>query len=109
MHTLSLCMIVRDEEKILDRCLSSIKDVVDEIIIVDTGSIDNTKTIAKKYTKEIFDYKWNNDFSSARNYSFSLAKSEYIMWRIAANIVGFNTVVSLSSLEQFRQKRHPSE
>ncbi|WP_257875700.1 glycosyltransferase [Thermoanaerobacterium thermosaccharolyticum] len=54
--TISLCMIVKDEELSLDRCLSSIKDAVDEIIIVDTGSTDSTKNIAKKYTSKIFDF-----------------------------------------------------
>lgn len=51
---LSLCMIVKNEEKNLERCLESIKDIVDEIIIVDTGSIDNTLKIAEKYNAKIF-------------------------------------------------------
>ena len=50
MITISLCMIVKNEEKVLARCLDSIADLMDEIIIVDTGSSDNTKEIAKKYT-----------------------------------------------------------
>lgn len=78
MITISLCMIVKDEEKILDRCLSSVADLMDEIIIVDTGSGDNTKAIAAKYTDKIYDFKWINDFSAARNYAFSKATKEYI-------------------------------
>ena len=58
MITVSLCMIVKNEEKILSRCLDSYLGLFDEIIIVDTGSTDNTKNIAKKYTDKIYDYKW---------------------------------------------------
>ena len=61
MITLSLCMIIKDEELVLDRCLKSIYDVADEIIIVDTGSTDNSKDICKNYTKNIYDYVWNAD------------------------------------------------
>jgi glycosyltransferase involved in cell wall biosynthesis len=77
---ISLCMIIKDEQEVLDRCLSSFKDVVDEIIIVDTGSNDDSLKIASKYTNKIYQYKWNNDFASARNYSISKATKEYFMW-----------------------------
>ena len=80
MKTISLCMIVKDEEKVLDTCLNSIHDLVDEIIIVDTGSTDKTKEIAQKYTDKIYDFKWVDDFAKARNYSFSKATKDYIMW-----------------------------
>lgn len=78
MTTISLCMIVKNESKFLARCLDSIADLMDEIIIVDTGSSDNTKAIAAQYTNQIYDFKWQNDFSAARNYSFSLASMDYI-------------------------------
>lgn len=77
---LSLCMIVKNEELTLDRCLSSVSDFVDEIIIVDTGSTDSTKEIAKKYNAKIYDFEWVNDFSKARNFSFSKATGDYTMW-----------------------------
>ncbi|MFD7524826.1 glycosyltransferase [Paenibacillus chitinolyticus] len=77
--TISLCMIVKDEERSLDRCLSSVQGIVNEIIIVDTGSIDRTKEIASKYTDKIYDFEWVNDFSKARNYALSFAKSDYIL------------------------------
>ncbi len=80
METISLCMIVKNEEKVLERCLSSICKFVDEIIIVDTGSQDSTIDIAKKYTNKIYRYTWNNDFSSARNYSLSKATKDYLLW-----------------------------
>ena len=63
MITISLCMIVKNEEKVLSRCLDSVKEIVDEIIIIDTGSTDKTKEIAKKYTNKVLDFKWINDFS----------------------------------------------
>ena len=78
MIRISLCMIVKNEEKVLARCLDSIRDLMDEIIIVDTGSTDRTKEIARKYTDRIYDFEWIQDFSAARNFAFSLAKMEYI-------------------------------
>lgn len=78
MITISLCMIVKNEELVLERCLDSLKDLMDEIIIVDTGSTDNTKQIADKYTDKVYDFKWIDDFSAARNYSFSKATMDYI-------------------------------
>lgn len=78
MATFSLCMIVKDEERVLARCLDSIADLMDEIIIVDTGSTDKTKEIAARYTDKIYDYPWNGDFSAARNYAASKAQMEYI-------------------------------
>lgn len=87
MPTISLCMIVRDEESVLDRCLSGIRDIADEIIIVDTGSADGTKEIAERYTNKIFDFKWTDDFSAARNFSFSKAEMDYIMWLDADDVI----------------------
>lgn len=78
MIEISLCMIVKNEEKVLERCLKSIADLMDEIIIVDTGSTDRTKEIAKKYTDKIYDFEWIDDFSAARNFSFSKATKDYI-------------------------------
>lgn len=78
MITVSVCMIVKDEEKVLARCLDSLKDLVEEIIIVDTGSSDSTKEIAAQYTDKIYDFQWINDFAAARNFSFSKATMDYI-------------------------------
>lgn len=78
MTTISLCMIVKNEERTLARCLDSLADLMDEIIIVDTGSTDATKEIAAHYTNQVYDYVWTNDFSAARNFSFSKASMEYI-------------------------------
>lgn len=80
-------MIVKNEEKTLERCLESIKDAVDEIIIVDTGSDDRTKEISRKYTEKIYDFTWNDDFSVARNYSFSKATMDFCMWMDADDLI----------------------
>ncbi len=76
--TISVCMIVKNEERCLRRCLNSLKDIADELIIVDTGSTDSTKSIACEYTDKIYDFAWTGNFSDARNYSFSLATCDYI-------------------------------
>ena len=78
MITISICMIVKNEEQVLARCLDSIKDLAEEIIIIDTGSTDATKQIAAGYTDKIYDFTWIHDFSAARNYSFSIATMDYI-------------------------------
>ena len=85
--TISLCMIVKNEEDVLGRCLESAKGIVDEIIIVDTGSKDRTKEIAQKYTDCIYDFAWIDDFSAARNFSFQKATKEYIMWLDADDVI----------------------
>lgn len=80
-------MIVKNEEAVLNRCLECIHDIADEIIIVDTGSTDSTKRIARKHTKKIYEFKWVDDFAKARNYSFSLATKDYIMWLDADDVI----------------------
>lgn len=87
MITISLCMIVKNEEATIGRCLQCVKDIVDEIIIVDTGSSDKTKEIAKQYTDKIYDFEWIDDFAAARNYSFSHATKDYIIWLDADDIL----------------------
>ena len=100
MITLSLCMIIKDEELVLDRCLNSICDIVDEIIIVDTGSSYNSKEIAKRYTDNIYDYNWNDDFSEARNFSFEKATKDYILWLDADEILENENKDKLLHLKQ---------
>lgn len=79
MADISLCMIIKDEEKWLENCLNSIKDLVEEIIIVDTGSEDKSKEIAKKFTDKVYDFKWNDNFSDARNFAISKATKSWIL------------------------------
>lgn len=87
MPTISLCMIVKNEEMHIARCLDSIAKLVDEIIIVDTGSTDQTVEIASHYTPKVYSYPWKDDFSDARNYSFSKASMDYCMWMDADDIL----------------------
>ncbi len=87
MGTISLCMIVRDEEDVLARCLNSASGLVDEILIVDTGSTDRTKEIAKSFTDKVYDFTWIDDFAAARNYAFSHAGCEYCMWLDADDVM----------------------
>lgn len=79
MSTISLCMIVKNEEQFLEQCLNSVKELVDEIIIVDTGSIDRTKEIALKFTPQVYDFNWRDDFSAARNESLKYATGDWIL------------------------------
>ena len=92
-------MIVKNEEAVLERCLKSIKNFVDEIIVVDTGSTDNTKKIAKKFTNKIFDFVWCDDFSSARNFAAQKANCEYIIWLDADDVVPQKTLKQLINLK----------
>lgn len=87
MATISLCMIVKNEEKNLPRCLASVHDLVDEIIIVDTGSTDSTKEEAGKFTEKVYDFEWIDDFAAARNFSFSKAEKEFCLWLDADDVI----------------------
>jgi glycosyltransferase involved in cell wall biosynthesis len=72
-------MIVKDEERFLEGCIESVKEIVDEIVIVDTGSKDRTKEIAKKFDANVFDFEWKEDFSAARNFSIDKATSNWVL------------------------------
>ena len=78
--TISLCMIVKDEEEFLSQCLQNVEGVVDEVIIVDTGSSDATLEIAHSFKAKVFQHEWKEDFSEARNFSLSHATSEWILF-----------------------------
>jgi|GEM_PF-204877 len=77
-RAISLCMIVKNEQEHLARCLQTVKTIVDEMIVVDTGSLDRTKELATIFGAKVFDFVWVNDFSSARNYSLSKASGDWI-------------------------------
>lgn len=96
MITISLCMIVKNEERHLKRCLDSLDGLMDELIIVDTGSEDRTKEIARQYTEQVYDFAWTGDFAMARNFAFSKARMEYIYTADA------DEVLEKKSREQFR-------
>lgn len=86
MHTaatennrISLCMIVRNEEANLGRCLASVDGIVDEIVVVDTGSTDGTKEVARRFGSRVFDFPWRDDFAAARNFGLAQATGEWIL------------------------------
>jgi len=76
---LSLCMIVKDEEVALPKCLGSVKDVVDQIIVLDTGSTDKTPDIAKQFGAEVHHFEWCNDFSAARNDALKYVTGDWVL------------------------------
>lgn len=98
--TFSICMIVRDEELVLRRCLNSVKEIADEIIIVDTGSVDSTKHIALEYTNKVYDFQWIDDFAAARNYSFQFATMDYILWIDADDTIDSSNIEKLKTLKK---------
>ena len=87
MASISLCMIVKNEEQNLAACLDSVKGLVDEIIIVDTGSTDGTVDLARRHTDNIYFFEWMDDFSAARNFSLSKATCDYLMWLDADDVI----------------------
>jgi tetratricopeptide (TPR) repeat protein len=78
--TVSLCMIVRNEESRLAECLSPVARLFDEVVIVDTGSVDATPKIAANFTSQVFHFAWRDDFSAARNESLRHATGDWIFW-----------------------------
>lgn len=79
MTPISVCIIAKNEEKRIERLLTSLQPYGFEIVLVDTGSSDRTKTIAAKYTNCIYDFVWQDDFSAARNFSLSMASNDWIL------------------------------
>ncbi|MDR1116938.1 MAG: glycosyltransferase family 2 protein [Oscillospiraceae bacterium] len=100
MKKLSVCMIVKNEEEVLKRALDCAVRIADEIIITDTGSTDGTKEIAALYTDKVFDFEWTDDFSAARNFSFSAAEGEYLMWLDADDIILEEDILLINELKK---------
>jgi len=86
-NSLSLTLIVKNEEKTLDRILKNAHLYADEIVIVDTGSNDQTKEIAKKYTDKVYDFVWCDDFSKARNFGIEKCSMDFVMWIDADDVI----------------------
>lgn len=100
MFTISLCIIVKNEENVLARCLECGKAFADEIVIVDTGSVDRTKEIAGRYTTLIYDFPWGDDFSAARNFAFSKGSCDYLMWMDADDVMSEKEIAKLKELKE---------
>lgn len=103
MITISLCMIVKNEEEVIGRCLDSVRELVDEINIVDTGSTDRTKEIVSKYTDRVFDFEWIDDFAAARNFSFQQATKQYVLWLDADDVFTAEDQEQFKALKQSLQ------
>lgn len=87
MMKLSVCLIVKNEERVLGRCLDCAIQLADELIVVDTGSTDRSAEIAKKYTPHVYLHPWQGSFAEARNYAYSLASCDYMMWLDADDVI----------------------
>ena len=101
MLPISVCMIVKNEEKRLPVCLDSLRPYGFEIVIVDTGSADKTKEVAARYTDKLFDFAWCGDFSTARNYSLRMASNPFIFMLDADEWV---VSLDVEELQYFRKR-----
>ena len=93
-------MIVKDEEATLARCINCVRPFADEIIVVDTGSDDATVKIARSLDAEVFFFEWCDDFSAARNFSFSKAKCDLVMWLDADDVITPENAQKIASLKE---------
>ncbi len=100
MATFTVCMIVKNEELILRRCLDSLQGVYDELVIVDTGSSDSTRSIASDYTDKVYDFEWCDDFSAARNFAFDKCSMDYIYTADADEVLDDENRGKLLTLKQ---------
>ncbi len=96
---LSVCLIVKDEEPVLARCLSCAVQFADELIVVDTGSLDKSVEIARSFTELVYQHPWQGSFAEARNYSYSKATGDYIMWLDADDIIDDDNIARINALK----------
>jgi glycosyltransferase involved in cell wall biosynthesis len=97
--TLSLSMIVRDESLTLGRILQQASEVCDEMIVVDTGSTDNTKQIALDHGAKVWDFEWIDDFAAARNFSLSKCRGDWVMWLDADDVLPVDSRLAIRNLD----------
>ena len=97
--TLSVCIIVKDEEAVIGRCLNCASKFADELVVVDTGSTDGTLKEVKKFTDNIYFFKWVDDFSAARNFAFDKAKCDLLMWLDADDVISDENVERIVELK----------
>ena len=95
---ISLCMIVKNESEFLNDCLDSVKDLVSEMVIVDTGSTDDTIKIAKSFGAKIFHYNWNDDFSAARNFALEKCTQSWVLVLDADEIISKKDIIKIKML-----------
>ena len=99
MNKLSVCLIVKNEERVLARCLSCAARIADELVVVDTGSTDRSVEIAKKFTPHVYLHPWQNSFAEARNFSYAQATGDYIMWLDADDVIDDESIARLNALK----------
>ena len=95
MTQLSLCMIVKNEEKLLPRCLSSVRDLVDEMVVVDTGSSDRTVAVAQSFGARVYHFEWCNNFAVARNEALQYVSGEWVLVLDADEVLTSDIVPSM--------------
>ncbi|MDE7083584.1 MAG: glycosyltransferase family 2 protein [Clostridia bacterium] len=96
--SLSVCLIVKDEEEVISRCLTCVKKFANEIVVVDTGSSDGTVNKVKKFTDKIYFFKWVDDFSAARNFAMEKATCDFVMWLDADDVVTDENCIKIKNL-----------
>lgn len=96
--SLSVCMIVKNEEDKIARCLASLDPVATEMVVADTGSSDRTKDIARAFGARVFDFPWTNDFSAARNFSMSQAEGRWILVHDADEVISARDYGTLKAI-----------
>jgi tetratricopeptide (TPR) repeat protein len=104
---LTICMIVKNESSHLADCLGPIRSVVDEIIVVDTGSSDDTRDKARELGASVFEFPWNDDFSAARNESIRRANGHYILWLDADDRMDLEEIEKLRNIKAKLPLKHP--
>ena len=102
--TITLSMIVKNEGKYLRDCLNSVKEIVDEFVIVDTGSIDSTIEIAEKFGAKIYHFNWINDFSAARNYALQNSTGDWIFYLDADERLSEKSILEIKKLTENLEK-----
>lgn len=103
-NSLSVCLIVKNEEAYLAECLESIREIADQLVIVDTGSTDRTLDIARSFNAEIYHFDWVNDFSAARNESIKYARCDWVLWIDADERLTKESVPVLKKLLKFEKQ-----
>ena len=109
MTSIALCMIARNEEQHIQRAIDSVKSFVNEIIVVDTGSEDNTRTVAQQCGATVYDFKWENDFAKARNFAISMTKSDWIIVLDADECMSQNDVKDILQVVEREEKEQKAE
>jgi tetratricopeptide (TPR) repeat protein len=95
---ISACLIVKNEESNLERCINSFKEFVDETIVVDTGSTDKTREIAKGLGAKVYSYPWDGNFSNPRNYALDNAKYDWVIFLDADEYFNFDTGIKIRNI-----------